>query len=204
MAMRINLWWVMMLLGLSPLVGLLINILCSRLGANPVQDVHFYLGDWALRFLCLSLSISPLRKITNWKWPLGYRRMIGLFTFFYATLHVLGYLILDHALVWQTIWFDVIQSPYIWLGLITYLIVLPMAITSTNAWQRRLGNYWKKLHRLVYLAAITAIIHYFWQLKGNLAEPLFYAAIIGLLLGFRILLWLRAKLKTWRVRQEVN
>lgn len=204
MAMRINLWWVMMLLGLSPLVGLLINILCSRLGANPVQAVHFYLGDWALRFLCLSLSISPLRKITNWKWPLGYRRMIGLFTFFYATLHVLGYLILDHALAWQTIWFDISQSPYIWLGLITYLVVLPMAITSTNAWQRRLGNYWKKLHRLVYLAAITAIIHYFWQLKGNLAEPLFYAAIIGLLLGFRILLWLRAKLKTWRVRQEVN
>lgn len=182
-----------MLLGLAPLFWLFMNIGFDRLGANPIQAIHFYLGDWSLRFLCLSLAINPLLKITDWKWIVSYRRMIGLFTCFYATLHVLNYLAVDHALMWQTIGRDIIESPYIIMGMIAYLIILPMGITSTKAWQKRLGHKWKTLHRFIYLAAVTAVIHYFWHLKGNLAEPLLYALIIAMLLGFRVLLWWRTK-----------
>lgn len=193
-----------MLLGLTPLIGLAYLLLFDRLGANPIQAIHFYLGDWTLRFLCLSLAISPLRKITTWKWPLGYRRMIGLFTFFYASLHVLNYLWVDHALVWSSIARDIIESPYIIMGVIAYAIVLPMAITSTIAWQKRLGRNWKTLHRFIYLAAITALLHYFWHLKGNLAEPLFYSVILGLLLGFRLLVWWQGKRKMQNVQLKAK
>lgn len=183
----------MMLLGLTPLFWLFINIALERLGANPIQAIHFYLGDWTLRFLCLSLAIGPLIKITDWKWILSYRRMIGLFTCLYGSLHVLNYLWVDHALVWRSIWLDIIESPYIIMGLIAYLIIFAMGITSTKSWQKRLGRNWKRLHRCIYLASITAVIHYFWHLKGNLAEPLLYALIISMLLGFRIMLWWRTK-----------
>jgi methionine sulfoxide reductase heme-binding subunit len=186
--LRFNLWWVMMITGLLPFCGLVLKIALDNLGANPVQAVHYYLGLWSIRFLCLSLAVSPLRKITSWKWPLTYRRMIGLFTFFYTSLHVFSYLVLDHALVWQNIAQDMLESPYIFMGLCAYMIILPMAITSTKAWQKRLGSNWKKLHRFVYLAGVTAVIHYFWQLKGNLAEPLLYSLIVALLLGFRVVM----------------
>lgn len=191
--MRSNIqWWGMLILGMTPFLGLLLKIYLDQLGGNPIQKVHLYSGDWTLRFLCLSLAISPVVKIADWKWILDYRRMIGLYAFFYATVHVLSYLVLDHALVWRNIGVDIIESPYLMMGLTAYLIMLPMAITSTKLWQKRLKQSWKKLHRLVYFAAIVAVIHYFWQLKGNLAEPLFYAVIVGLLLGFRLVLrWKR-------------
>lgn len=180
-------WWVLFLLGLSPTFWLIVKIATDQLGSNPIQAIHFYLGIWTLRFLCLSLAITPLRKITNWKWPLTYRRMIGLFTFYYASVHLLNYLITDQVLVWGNIKPDLLESPYIIMGVLTYLFLLLLAITSTIAWQKRLGHYWKKLHRLVYIAAVTALLHYFWHLKGNLAQPLFYAAIVSLLLGFRLI-----------------
>jgi methionine sulfoxide reductase heme-binding subunit len=184
-------WWIMFLLGLVPLVWLLLDIEFGRLGANPTEAVEMRLGNWALRFLCLNLAVTPFVKAKSWKWLSRYRRMIGLYTFFYATLHVLSYVALDHALAWRMIGRDIIESPYIIMGLMTYLILLPMAITSTLNWQRQLGGYWKKLHRLIYIGAITAVIHYAWQLKGNLVLPLAYALIISLLLGFRVLVWLR-------------
>jgi methionine sulfoxide reductase heme-binding subunit len=162
------------------------------LGANPVEAVEIYLGSWTLRFLCLSLAITPLVRSKTWKWLSHYRRMIGLYTFFYATLHVLSYLVLDHALAWRTIGRDIVESPYIIMGLITYLILLPMAITSTLAWQKHLGIYWKKFHRFIYVGSITAVIHYAWQLKGNLVVPLTYALMVFLLLGFRVVVWSRA------------
>lgn len=189
---RINDWRLFFLLGLLPLALLLMDIQLNRLGSNPIEAVHIRLGDWTLRFLCLSLSISPLRKVTDWKWPVRDRRMIGLFTCFYACLHVLSYLVLDHALAWKLIYWDVIESPYILVGLIAFVIVLLMGITSTKAWQKRLGGKWKKLHKLIYYAAIAALIHYVWQLKGNLAEPLMYGVIITVLLGFRVIVRLRA------------
>jgi methionine sulfoxide reductase heme-binding subunit len=184
-------WWMMLVLGSVPLLGLLYKIAFNHLGANPVESVHIYLGDWTLRLLCLSLAITPLKTTDTWKWLLSYRRMIGLYTFFYATLHVLSYLILDHALVWSMIWLDIKESSFIAMGLLAYLIITAMAITSTKLWQRRLRIHWKRLHRLVYFAAVAAVLHYAWQLKGNLAEPLMYALIVGLLLGFRVVVWWR-------------
>lgn len=178
-------WWLMLLAGLIPLWVLCYDAATEQLGANPIQALHIRLGDFALRFLCLSLLLTPLKQICNWRWALRYRRMIGLYAFFYASLHVLVYVGLDHGFNWRQIVLDVSESPYVIAGLIAFLCLLPLAITSTRAWQKRLGSDWKRLHRLIYLAAIAAIMHYFWMLKGNLVEPLFYALIIGLLLAFR-------------------
>ena len=170
-----------------PLLGLLLDMLIDNLGSNPIQAVHIRLGDWSLRFLCLTLVITPVQTITNWRGMSDYRRMFGLFTFVYATLHVLAYLVMDHYLAWRTIGIDILESSYIWFGVLTYLIILALAVT-TPIWSKKImGKKWKKLHRLIYLAAFTAVIHYFWQLKGNLAEPLFYLIIIMVLLGFRLL-----------------
>lgn len=185
--------WLIFGLGLLPLFGLAINIYLDNLGAEPIEAIHAYLGKWTLRWLCLSLALTPVRKITRWQWPATYRRMIGLYTFFYASLHVLNYLWVDQALVWSAILQDIIESPYIIMGIVAYSILLLMALTSTKAWQKRLGHFWKKLHRLLYWAAPAAVVHYFWQLKGNLAEPLLYATLVALLLGFRVVLWWRNK-----------
>lgn len=179
-------WWLMLLAGLIPLLVLAYDAATDQLGANPIQALHIRLGDFALRFLCLSLLLTPLKQVCNWRWALRYRRMIGLYAFFYASLHVLVYLGLDHGFRWRQILLDIRESPYVIAGLVAFVCLLPLAITSTQAWQKRLGRDWKRLHRLVYLAAIAAVIHYFWMLKGNLIEPLFYALIIGILLAFRV------------------
>jgi sulfoxide reductase heme-binding subunit YedZ len=170
-----------------PLLGIIIDMGWDRLGSNPIQALHIRLGDWSLRFLCITLAITPIQTITQWRGMADYRRMFGLFTFVYATLHLLAYVIVDHYFAWQMIVNDIAESSYIWFGVMTYVIVFALAITTPIWSKKRMGKAWKKLHRLIYLAAITAIVHYFWQLKGNLAEPLFYASIITLLLSFRVL-----------------
>lgn len=174
---------------LIPLLWLFIDIAFDNLGSNPIQALHIRLGDWSLRFLCITLAITPIQTITKWRGMADYRQLFGLYAFFYATLHVLAYLLVDHALVWRMIGIDIIESPYIWFGVLAYIIVYLLALTSPKWAKKRLGKNWKKLHRFIYLAAVTAIIHYFWQLKGNLAEPLFYSIIVFLLLGFRVLVW---------------
>jgi len=186
-------WWLMLLAGMIPLAVLCYDAATEQLGANPIQALHIRLGDFALRFLCLSLLLTPLKQICNWRWALHYRRMIGLYAFFYASLHVLVYIGLDHGFNWRQIVLDVSESLYVIAGLVAFLCLLPLAITSTQAWQKRLGRDWKRLHRLTYVAAIAAVTHYFWMLKGNLVEPLFYAVIIGLLLGFRVVKALKEK-----------
>lgn len=170
-----------------PLLWLLMDTALSDLGSNPIQALHIRLGDWALRFLCVTLAITPIQTITSWRGMSNYRRMFGLFTFAYATLHVLVYLTVDHFFAWRTIVIDITESPYIWFGVVAYLIIFALAVTTSKKSQKRMGKYWKKLHRLIYFAAGAVIIHYFWQLKGNLIEPLFYALIIALLLVFRLL-----------------
>lgn len=177
--------------GLIPLLWLLVDIAFDNLGSNPVQALHIRLGDWSLRFLCLTLAITPLQTFTKWRGMADYRQLLGLYAFFYASLHVLAYLWMDHALVWRMIGIDILESPYIWFGLLTYLIVLLLALTSPKWAKKRMGKNWKKLHRFIYIAAVAAIIHYFWQLKGNLAEPLFYSIIVFLLLSFRVLAWVK-------------
>ncbi|HEY8159396.1 MAG TPA: protein-methionine-sulfoxide reductase heme-binding subunit MsrQ [Methylobacter sp.] len=176
---------------LIPLLWLFIDIAFDNLGSNSVQALHIRLGDWSLRFLCLTLAVTPIQIITKWRGLADYRQLLGLYAFFYGTLHVLAYLLIDHGLIWHMISIDIIESPYIWLGLLSYIIVFLLALTSSKWAKKRMGKNWKRLHRFIYLAAIAAVMHYFWQLKGNLAEPFFYSIIAFLLLSFRILVWIK-------------
>ncbi|OAI12956.1 sulfoxide reductase heme-binding subunit YedZ [Methylomonas lenta] len=186
-----NAWIVISITCLLPLFWLLLDIMNNNLGSNPIEAIHIRSGDWALRFLCLTLAVTPLQTMTNWRGMADYRQMLGLYAFFYATLHLLGYLYVDHAGLWSMIGIDILQSTYIWFGLVAYIIIILLAITSPKVAKKRLGKYWKKLHRFIYYAAGAAIIHYFWQLKGNLFQPLFYLTIIAFLLGFRALVWFK-------------
>jgi len=192
MVLRINNLRSLTLAGcLIPLLWLFIDIAFDNLGSNPIQALHIRLGDWSLRFLCLTLAITPIQTVTKWRGMTDYRQMLGLYAFFYATLHVLAYLLVDHALMWRMVGVDVIESPYIWFGVLAYLIIFSLALTSPKWAKKRMGKTWKKLHRFIHIAAVAAIVHYFWQLKGNLAEPLFYSIVVFLLLSFRILVWVK-------------
>lgn len=175
---------------LLPLLFLLLDAIFNNLGGNPIQALHIRLGDWSLRFLCLTLAITPIQTIIRWKGMAEYRQLFGLYAFFYASLHLLVYLAVDHGFNWSLITTDIFESPYIWLGVLAYGIVFLLGITSSKWAMKKLKKNWKKLHRFVYIAAIAAVIHYFWQLKGNLAEPLLYLILILFLLGFRVLIWL--------------
>jgi len=185
-----KLWLSTLLAGLIPLLWLFSDIAFDRLGSNPIQALHIRLGDWALRFLWMTLAITPIQTVTKWRGMTAYRQLFGLYSFFYATLHLLGYLLVDNMLQWRIIGIDIIESSYIWFGIVAYIIILSLALTSSKWSKKLLGKNWKKLHRYIYYAAGAAILHYFWQLKGNLVEPLFYLIIIALLLGFRVLVWL--------------
>jgi len=185
-----KLWLTTLLAGLIPLLWLFFDIAFDRLGSNPIQALHIRLGDWALRFLWMTLAITPIQTVTKWRGMTAYRQLFGLYSFFYATLHLLGYLLVDNMLQWRIIGIDIIESSYIWFGIVAYIIILSLALTSSKWSKKLLGKNWKKLHRYIYYAAGAAILHYFWQLKGNLVEPLFYLIIIALLLGFRVLVWL--------------
>lgn len=186
-----KIWWSVLLVGLLPLGILIIQIAANTLGANPIEAVHIRLGDWALRFLCLTLAITPLQTVTNWRGMADFRQLFGLYSWFYASLHVLAYLAMDHAWQWSLIGMDLLESRYIWFGLIAYVILLLLALTTTKAAKKALGKRWKKLHRLIYCAALAAVMHYFWQLKGNLLQPSFYLTIVAFLLVFRFLVWLK-------------
>jgi len=186
-------WWLILAGGLLPLWSLGVDIVGDRLGSNPIQALHIRLGDWALRFLCLTLAVTPLQTISKWRGMAEYRQLLGLYTGFYATLHLWVYLVVDQALQWSAIGGDILESRYIWFGVIAYLIILALMLTSSAWAKKQMGKYWKKLHRLIYLAAVSAMIHYLWQLKGNLAEPMLYVLIITLLLGFRVLVWLKKR-----------
>jgi sulfoxide reductase heme-binding subunit YedZ len=186
-----NLYSLTLAVCLIPLLWLLIDTAFDNLGPNPIQALHIRLGDWSLRFLWLTLAITPIQTVTKWRGMAEYRQLFGLYSFFYATLHLLAYLLVDHALVWSIIGIDIIESQYIWFGVLTYIIIFSLTLTSSKWAKKRMGKNWKKLHRYIYLAAGAAIIHYYWQLKGNLVEPLFYLVIISLLLGFRVLVWVK-------------
>jgi len=160
------------------------------LGADPVEALLNLFGLWSLRFLLLGLAITPLRQITGWNWLLAYRRMLGLFAFFYLVLHFLTYAILDRALDWRLVLEDVAKRPFITIGFLALLLLVPLAVTSTRGWMRRLGRRWQSLHRLVYPAAILGVWHFYWQVKLDTVEPTVYAAILAALLGWRIRAWL--------------
>jgi len=179
------------LLSLAPFLLLVNDTLQDQLGANPIETLHFSLGDWALRFLCISLALTPIKKLLQQSWPIRFRRMTGLFAYFYASLHFLVYIVLDLSLSWENFIDEVPQSPYILVGLLTFLLLTPLALTSTKAMQKRLGKRWVQLHKLVYLAGISAAIHYLWLVKSDISEPLFYAAVMSILLGTRLILYFK-------------
>lgn len=181
---------------LLPLVRLVWLGAAGGLGANPVEFVIRSLGTWALVALLATLSITPLRWATGWAWPIRLRRMLGLFAFFYALLHFGAYLWLDQWFDAAAIWKDVLERPYITIGFAALLLLVPLAVTSTHGWVRRLGGRaWQRLHRLVYLIAALAVLHFWWQkaAKNDIGEPLLYAVILAGLLGVRLLRWARGR-----------
>ena len=157
------------------------------LGANPIEAIQDHLGLWTLRILLLTLALTPLRQLTGQVWLIQLRRMTGLFALFYASTHFLNYLVLDQGFGWSFIVEDVLERPFITLGMIALFCLIPLGITSTAGWRRRLGKRWQKLHRLVYLIAILGCWHFWWQVKSDIEEPLIYAAILTALLLFRII-----------------
>ena len=189
---RINDQWLRF--GAKPLVflaclvpfGLLLKgAIEGDLGANPLERVTDVTGQWGLRFLLLTLAITPLRRLTGWTWLLRFRRMLGLFVFFYITLHFLTWVWLDQELSWSNILADIVKRPYVTVGFSAWLLLLPLAATSTRGMMRRLGRNWQRLHRAVYAIGVLAILHYIWLVKADLLEPLIYAAVLILLLVVR-------------------
>jgi methionine sulfoxide reductase heme-binding subunit len=166
----------------------------QELGANPLEYITHFTGDWTIRFIATTLAITPLRKLLGLPDLIRFRRMIGLYAFFYGCLHFLAYLWFDKLFDFQEIVKDVAKRPFITMGFASFLLMLPLAITSTKGWIRRMGGRrWQALHRLVYFSGIAAVIHYYWLVKSDIRLPALYGAIIGALLLYRAILWLRSK-----------
>jgi sulfoxide reductase heme-binding subunit YedZ len=157
----------------------------ADLGANPLERVTDVTGQWGLRLLLITLVLSPLRRLTGWNRLQRFRRMLGLFAFFYVSLHFLTWIWLDQELSWGNIVTDVAKRPYVTVGFAAWLLLLPLALTSTRAMMRRLGRHWQRLHRLAYLSAALGVLHYIWLVKADLLEPLIYAGLLALLLTVR-------------------
>lgn len=158
----------------------------GSLGANPVEAIQDHFGNWALRFIMITLAITPMRRLTGWNWLIRFRRMLGLFAFFYTLMHFFVWLFLDQGLSWSFIVEDIAERPFITLGFAALLILTAMALTSTNGMRRRLGRRWQQLHYGVYVVAVLGVWHYWWQVKADVREPLIYAAILAILLAARI------------------
>ena len=176
---------------LIPLARLIVLGYLDRLGANPIEFITRSTGTWVLIFLLITLTVTPLRRMTGWQWLIKLRRMLGLFAFFYACLHFTTYIWLDQFFDIQEIIKDVIKRPFITIGFASFILLIPLAVTSTNAMVRRLGGKrWQALHRLVYLVAVGGVIHYWWLVKKDLTQPIIYASLLSLLLGYRLLLYM--------------
>ncbi|MEZ5581158.1 MAG: protein-methionine-sulfoxide reductase heme-binding subunit MsrQ [Candidatus Competibacteraceae bacterium] len=174
---------------LLPLVWLCWLAWQDRLGANPVETLSHRTGDWSLRFLLLTLAVTPLRRLSGWNWLLKFRRMLGLFAFFYVCLHLGVYLIFDQFFDPSAILEDIAKRPYITVGFAGFLLLIPLAATSTNGMIKRLGRNWQRLHRLVYLIGMLGVVHYWWLVKADISEPLLYAGLLTILLGYRAWWW---------------
>ena len=157
----------------------------DALGADPVAAIEHRLGLWALRFLIFALAITPLRQITGQSVLLRFRRMLGLYAFAYATLHFAAYLALDLRGYWTQIFAEIAKKPYITVGFTAWLLLVPLAVTSTQGWMRRLGRRWGQLHKLVYAIGIGAVLHFWWLVKSDIREPALYAGLLAVLLGWR-------------------
>ena len=167
--------------------------LTGSLGANPIEAIMDRFGIWSLRFIMITLAVTPLRRITGWGWLQRFRRMFGLFAFFYVLMHFLTWLILDQGLLMSAVVEDIVKRPFITIGMVALLLLFALAATSTNGMRRRLGKRWQTLHNASYVIAILGVWHYWWQVKLDTSEPLVYAIILAALLGSR--LWYRRKFR---------
>jgi sulfoxide reductase heme-binding subunit YedZ len=173
---------VVFLLSLLPFAGFVYGGFTNDLGVNPVETLTHESGQWALRFLLISLAITPLRRITKINWLIKLRRMLGLFAFFYAVLHFTTYIWLDQFFDWVEILIDIPKRPFITIGFLSFVLLLPLAFTSTNAMQRRLKKKWLTLHKLVYIIPMLVVLHFMWSLKADYSEPLVYTIIFLILM----------------------
>ena len=184
--------WMVFGLSLLPLLRLIVLGLQDRLTANPIEFITRATGDWTLYFLCLTLAVTPLRRLTGLNALIRFRRMLGLFTFFYASLHFLTFIWFDHFFELAEMMRDVLKRPFIAMGFSAFVLLVPLALTSNDLMLRKLGRRWSVLHRLIYLIAILALLHFWWMRAGkhNFAEPLVMGAVVAVLLALR-LIWLR-------------
>ena len=181
-ALKVVVWAV----ALAPLAGLLYGFATDGLTVNPIEYVTRELGEATLRLLLATLALTPLRLLFGWSWPITLRRLLGLFAFFYAVLHFLVWIVLDHFFDWRTMGGDIVKRPWITVGLAALVLLIPLAATSTAGMIKRLGGRaWRRLHRLVYVAAVLGCLHYIWLAKKVLIQPWVYAGILAMLLGIR-------------------
>jgi len=171
----------------------------NDLGANPIEYITHATGDWTLRFLCITLSVTPLRKLLKLPNLIRFRRMLGLFAFFYGILHLTTYVWLDKFFDWPEIAKDIVKRPFITAGFTSWVLMLPLAITSTTGWIRRIGGKrWRTLHRLVYFSAMAGVVHYYWLVKSDVRKPVMYGAIVGALLLLRVAMSIKENRQTLR------
>jgi len=170
---------------LVPLAWLLWDGLTRHLGANPVETLNHRTGIWTLRLLLITLTVTPLRRLTGWNNLIRLRRMLGLYVFFYACLHFLTWLVFDHFFDVHEIVKDIIKRPYITVGFLAFVLLIPLAVTSTKTWVKRLGSRWARLHRLVYVIATGGALHFLWLVKADVREPVVYGSILAVLLAYR-------------------
>ncbi len=165
----------------------------GRLGANPIEEIQDRFGIWTIRFIMITLTVTPLRHVTGWNWLVRFRRMLGLFAFFYVLMHFLTWLILDQSLLLSAIAEDLTERPFITIGFTAFVLLTAMAVTSTSGMRRRMGRRWQKLHYSVYVIGLLGVWHYWWQVKKDASDAQIYAVILAVLLGFRV--W-------WKLRQK--
>ena len=178
---------VLFIICLTPFIYILLLSTTGGLGANPIEELTHLTGTWTLRFLLVTLSVTPVRQLIGINKIIQYRRMLGLFAFFYGCLHFLCYFVLDQFFDLPAILEDVLKRPYITVGFSAFILLIPLAVTSTKKMMARLGKKWKQLHRLVYISATLAILHYLWLVKADIREPVIYGVILVILLLLRII-----------------
>ena len=182
------------LLCLVPLFRLGWRAYRQELGANPIEKITHTTGDWTIWFLLITLSVTPFRKLLSQPKLARFRRMLGLFAFFYGCLHLMTWMWLDKFFDLSEMWHDVLKRRFITVGMLAFVCLIPLAITSTNGWVRRLGFVrWQRLHRLVYFSALAGVIHYYWLVKSDVRLPLFYGAILAVLMTYRLVVWILSK-----------
>jgi sulfoxide reductase heme-binding subunit YedZ len=191
-------------LALVPLLRLFVLGFRDDLGANPIARITHQTGLWALTLLLVTLAITPVRRITGQLWLIQYRRMLGLFAFFYAVLHMLTYVWLDQFFDFHAMLKDVVKRPFITMGSAAFLMLVPLALTSTKGAIRRLGRRWQQLHRLVYFSAVAGVIHFVWLVKKDIRQPMLYAYALSVLLGYRVFVAARKRYHSWQASRAAS